>query len=54
MKKVFIGLAVIAIVLGALLWWLGANLDGIVKKVIEDVGTDVTQTSVDVSGVGIK
>jgi len=33
MKKVFIGLAVIAIVLGALLWWLGANLDGIVKKV---------------------
>lgn len=54
MKKVFIGLAVIAIVLGALLWWLGANLDGIVKKVIEDVGTDVTQTSVGVSGVGIK
>jgi hypothetical protein len=54
MKKVFIGLAVIAIILGALLWWLGANLDGIVKKVIEDVGTDVTQTSVDVSGVGIK
>jgi hypothetical protein len=54
MKKVFIGLAVIAIVLGALLWWLGANLDGIVKKAIEDVGTDVTQTSVDVSGVGIK
>lgn len=54
MKKVFIGLAVIAIVLGALLWWLSANLDGIVKKVIEDVGTDVTQTSVDVSGVGIK
>ena len=54
MKKVFIGLAVIAIVLGALLWWLGANLDGIVKKAIEDVGADVTQTSVDVSGVGIK
>jgi len=54
MKKVFIGLAVIAIVLGALLWWLGANLDGIVKKVIEDVGTDVTQTSVGVSGVEIK
>jgi hypothetical protein len=54
MKKVFIGLAVIAIVLGALLWWLGANLDGIVKKVIEDVGTDVTQTSVGVRGVEIK
>ena len=54
MKKVFIGLAVVAVVLGALLWWLGANLDGIVKKVIEDVGTEVTQTSVDVSAVGIK
>ncbi len=54
MKKVFIGLAVIAIILGALLWWVGANLDGLVKKVIEDVGTDVTQTSVGVSGVEIK
>ena len=54
MKKVFIGVSVIAVILGALLWWLSANLDGIVKKVIEDVGTDVTQTSVNVSGVGIK
>jgi hypothetical protein len=53
MKKVFIGLAVIAVILGALLWWLSANLDGHVKKVIEDVGTDVTQTSVHVSGVEI-
>ena len=53
MKKVFIGLAVIAVILGALLWWLSANLDVIVKKVIEDVGTDVTQTSVNVSGVEI-
>jgi len=53
MKKVFIGLAVIAVILGALLWWLSANLDGIVKKVIEDAGTDVTQTSVNVSGVEI-
>jgi hypothetical protein len=54
MKKVFIGLAVIVVILGALLWWLGANLDGIVKKAIEDVGTDVTQTSVNVSSVGIQ
>ncbi len=54
MKKVFIGLAVIAVVLGALLWWLSANLDGIVKKIIEDVGTEVTQTAVNVSGVEIK
>ena len=36
MKKVFIGLAVIAVILGVLLWWLSANLDGIVKKVIEE------------------
>jgi len=51
MKKVFIGLGVLVVVLGIVLWRVYANLDKIVAKVIEDVGTEVTQTAVRVGGV---
>jgi len=51
MKKVFIGLAVLIIVVGVVLWSVYANLDVIVGKLIEEAGSEVTQTSVKVSGV---
>ncbi len=51
MKKVFIGLVVVIVILGVVVWRLYANLDLIVAKMIEDVGTEVTGTSVAVSGV---
>jgi hypothetical protein len=53
MKKVFIGLGVLVVVLGIVLWRVYANLDKIVAKVIEDVGTEVTQTAVRVGGVDL-
>jgi hypothetical protein len=51
MKKIFIGLAVLVIVLGVVLWRVYANLDVIVGNLIEEAGSEVTQTSVKVSGV---
>jgi hypothetical protein len=54
MKKVFIGLVVLIVILGLIVWRLYANLDLIVAKIIEEVGTEVTQTSVAVSGVQLK
>jgi len=51
MKKIFIGLAVLVIVLGIVLWRVYANLDVIVGNLIEEAGSEVTQTSVKVSGV---
>jgi hypothetical protein len=51
MKKVMIGLGILVVVLGIVLWRVYANLDKIVAKVIQDVGTEVTQTAVRVGGV---
>jgi hypothetical protein len=51
MKKVMIGLGVLVVLLGIVLWRVYANLDKIVAKVIEDVGTEVTQTAVRVGGI---
>jgi len=53
MKKVMIGLGILVVLLGILLWRVYANLDKIVAKVIEDVGTEVTQTAVRVGGVDL-
>jgi hypothetical protein len=53
MKKVLIGLGVLVAVLGIVLWRVYVNLDKIVAKVIEDVGTEVTQTVVRVGGVDL-
>ena len=54
MKKVIIGLAVLLVVLGVVLWQIYSNLDTIVAKIIQDVGTEVTQTSVNVSDVQLE
>jgi hypothetical protein len=51
MKKVLIGLGVLVVIVGIVLWRVYANLDKIVAKVIEDAGTEVTQTTVKVGGV---
>ena len=51
MKKVLIGLGILVVVMGIVLWRVYANLDKIVARVIEDVGTEVTQTAVRVDGV---
>ena len=53
MKKVLIGLGVLVVVLGVVLWRVYANLDLIVAKLIEDVGSEVTQTQVRVVGVNL-
>lgn len=53
MKKVMIGLGILVVLLGILLWRVYASLDKIVAKVIEDVGTEVTQTTVRVGGVDL-
>jgi hypothetical protein len=53
MKKVMIGLGILVVVIGIVLWRVYANLDKIVAKVIEDVGTEVTQTAVQVGGVDL-
>jgi hypothetical protein len=50
-KKVLIGLGILVVVAGIVLWRVYANLDKIVAKVIEDAGTEVTQTAVKVGGV---
>jgi len=51
MKKVMIGAGVLVVVLGILLWRVYANLDKIVARIIEDTGSEVTQTAVRVGGV---
>jgi len=53
MKKVFIGLGILVVVLAIVLWQLYSNLDKIVARVIEDVGSEVTQTAVRVGGVDL-
>jgi hypothetical protein len=53
MKKVMIGLGILVVVLGIVLWRVYANLDKIVARVIEDVGTEVTQTAVRVGGIDL-
>ncbi len=53
MKKVLIGVGVLVVVLGIVLWRVYANLDKIVASVIEDAGTEVTQTAVRVGGVDL-
>jgi len=53
MKKVLIGVGVLVVVLGIVLWRVYANLDIIVAKVIEEVGAEVTQTPVRVVGVNL-
>lgn len=51
MKKLMIGLVVVIVLLGVLLWLAYSNLDKIVARLIEQTGSEVTQTAVEVGGV---
>ncbi len=54
MKKALLGLIIVVVlVLGGGLYYLFSNLDAIVKAVIEDVGSQTTQTAVRVDKVKI-
>ena len=53
MKKLGIVAIVIALIAGAVMY-IGANLDGIVKGLIEEHGSAATQTPVRVAGVSIE
>ena len=52
MKKLSIIVAVLAVI-GGVVFYVGANLDGIVKGLIEEHGSAATQTPVRVAGVSI-
>jgi len=52
-RKILIGLGGVLLVLVVFVWQVVANLDSIVAGVIEDVGSDVLNTKVTVSGVAI-
>ncbi len=50
--KLFGGLAAVVVIVGIIAGYLlVSNLDGIIKGVIEDVGTELTQTRVSLDGV---
>ena len=52
-KKVLIVVGGIVLVLAVFIWQVIANIDGIMAKVVEDVGSDVLKTEVSVSGMAI-
>ena len=52
-KKILMGVGVIVLVLGIVIWQVVANLDSIVAGVVEEVGSDVLKTDVRVSGMSI-
>lgn len=53
MKKLAAALLVIAAIVGAAVFWLSGNLDGLVKKAIADYGSAMTQAKVSVDEVRI-
>lgn len=54
MKKLLVSILILAVLVILGLWGLYANLDTIVKKVMEDVGSQVTGTPVSVSEVQLE
>ncbi len=53
MKKVIVGVVVLAVLVIAAFTFLAGSLDSIVQTVIEEVGTRTTKTQVKVAGVNI-
>lgn len=53
MKKIGIGLLVLAAVIAAVLFWLRNNLDGLVRDAIAEYGSEMTQARVSVGNVKI-
>ncbi len=54
MKKTLIGISALVVVVAILVWQLYLNLDAIVARAIEDIGSEVTGTSVTVEGVHLQ
>lgn len=54
MKKILIGLVVLVVLIGGVLWFAYSKLDVIVQKLVEQVGTEMTQTSVALNGVDLE
>ncbi len=52
-RKVLIAIGGVVLVLVVFIWQVVANLDSIVAKVVEDVGSEVLKTEVKVSGMSI-
>ena len=53
MKKIAAALLVIVAVIGAGLFWLTGNIDGLIEKAIEKYGSAMTQAKVSVGAVKI-
>ncbi len=54
MKKLATGLLVVAAIIGASLFWLSDNIDGLIKDAIADYGTAMTKAKVNVEAVKIR
>ncbi len=53
--KVLVGLVVVvALVIGGSLFWLSSNVNGLVKSVVEDVGSETLKTAVTLGAVDIQ
>jgi len=53
MKKILLILAMLAAVVVAALFFIGSNLDGIVKKAVETAGPPITQTTLTLDSVSL-
>jgi len=53
-KKLLVGLFVLILILAGGLFYLGSNLDSIVRAAIEKVGTAATQATVSLDSVKIR
>lgn len=53
MKKVLIGLAVIAVIVAGGLYFIWSNLGSIIKTAVEEAGSEVTQVSVTLNNVDV-
>jgi len=52
-KKILIGVLVLVVIVGAGVFYLWSNMDGLIKTAIEKYGSQATQTQVKVEGVKI-
>lgn len=53
MKKITAALLVLALIVGAAVFWLSGNIDGLIKNSITDYGSAMTQAKVSVDAVKI-
>jgi len=53
MKKILVGLGILIVLIGVGVYFLGANIDSIVKAAVEKYGTEATQTDIALDNVSI-